>query len=89
MSSAWMVCWLLRPTVLARQRSSWSPTTETSELSLIIDTKSLPMAGHHDADRLRQDDPTHDQALRHAQRLGGLALALGTAWMPARKISVM
>ena len=48
---------------------------DTSAESLIIAMNSLPMAGNHDTNRLRQHDAAHHQAFGHAQCLGGLALA--------------
>ena len=62
--------------VLARHSSSWTAMIETSAESLIMAMNSLPMAGDHDAQRLRQDDPAHDAALGHARApQRGLALA--------------
>ena len=55
--------------------SSKMPMTPTRLVSLTIPTKSLPPAGHGDADRLRQDDRHERPRPADAERQRGLALA--------------
>ena len=78
-----------RPATWALKRISWTPIAETSDESLSIAMKSLPIAGV--TIRKACGAMIRKNVVRPVIPSDSAASVWppGTAWMPARKISVM
>ena len=89
MSSAWMMLNCLAADRVGAPQHLLDADDDTSELSLIIAMKSLPMAGM--TIRIACGRTIRRMSCRSGMPSASAASRCprGTAWMPARKISVM